>query len=374
MTMTRKERLETAWSFREPDRVPIELGLSPRYRAHPLAGRLAELVDTYADNIQWTSSASFGFFGFPSEYTEEVIEEQPGEFHRLRHTQRTAIGDFTAITRHPEGVHDYHWEKRYIATVDDLRLLAEAERPPLQWDAAAWQAGVTAIGDSGLAAMGLFHPLGTLVRQSAMEEMYSWFYDERVTVHRYLVNMNDWLAEGIGRMLAAGVGQTFLTYALEMLIPPWFGTALFDEFVFPYDQKVNATIHRYGGRVRAHCHGKCADFLERFCDMGIDATEPLEQAPAGNNDLADAKRRVGDRMMLSGNVRSERFHLMTAAEVRAEVKAAIAAGAPGGGFTLVPSGAGTNDDDPEEVFPRMIENFEVYLEAGLEFGEYPIKA
>jgi len=371
--MTHKERLETAWSYREADRVPIELGLSARYRAHPLAGRLVQLVDEYVDNFHWVNGPVYGFFGFPAEYFEEVIEERPGEFRRLRHTQRTPIGDFTAITLHPADSRDYHWEKRYIATIDDLRRLAEAKRPPLQWDVAVWREGVAAVGESGIPASLLFHPLGVLVRQSAMEEMYTWFYDERETVHRFLANMNGWVADGIGSLLAAGVGGVFLTYAHEMLIPPWFGAALFDEFVFPYDQAVNAVIHRHGGRIRAHCHGRCGDFLERFVEMGIDATEPLEHTPAGNTDLADAKRRVGGRMLLSGNVCSEMFYRMTADEVRAEVKAAIAAAAPGGGFTLALSGAGTDDDDLDEFMPPVIKNCEVYIEAGLEYGGYPIK-
>ena len=38
MPMTHRERMETAWSFREADRVPIELELSEQYRQHPLAG------------------------------------------------------------------------------------------------------------------------------------------------------------------------------------------------------------------------------------------------------------------------------------------------------------------------------------------------
>ncbi|MHB9026423.1 MAG: uroporphyrinogen decarboxylase family protein [Armatimonadota bacterium] len=371
--MTHKERLETAWSFREPDRVPIELDLSPRYRQHPLAGRLVELVDEHVDAIRWTSGVAFGFFGFPAQYADETIEEVPGEYRRIHHTISTSIGDFTAVTYHPVSTSDYHWEKRYITTVDELRLLAEAERPPLRWDKAAWQTSVEAIGESALPAMGLYHPLGDLVRKATMEDMYAWFYDERATVHRFLETMNGWLAEEIGRMLAAGMGRTFLTYALEMLIPPWFSPEFFDEFVFPYDKVLNEAIHRHGGRIRAHCHGKCQDFLERFVEMGIDATEPLEHPPMGNTDLADAKRRVGDRLLLSGNVRSETFHTMTPDEVRAEVRAAIAVAAPGGGFTLATSGAGTDDDDPAENMPRVIENCVAYIEAGLEYGEYPIK-
>jgi len=78
-------------------------------------------------------------------------------------------------------------------------------------------------------------------------------------------------------------------------------------------------------------------------------------------------------MLLSGNVRSETFLTMTEEEVRAEVKASISAAARGGGFTLAPSGAGTDDADPDEVMPRTIENCEAYMLAALEYGEYPIR-
>ena len=76
------------------------------------------------------------------------------------------------------------------------------------------------------------------------------------------------------------------------------------------------------------------DFLERMSEMGIDAIEPLEAPPLGDVNLARAKEQVGDRMLLSGNIPSERFPMMTREEVRQSVKEAIRQGAPGGGFTL----------------------------------------
>ena len=64
-------------------------------------------------------------------------------------------------------------------------------------------------------------------------------------------------------------------------------------------------------------------------------------------------------MLLSGNVASERFVMMSAEDVRREVREAIRDGAPGGGFTLKPSGSGPGIAgyamSPEQQ-DRMIEN------------------
>jgi uroporphyrinogen-III decarboxylase len=149
---------------------------------------------------------------------------------------------------------------------------------------------------------------------------------------------------------------------------------LFEEYVFPYDKVVYDVLHRHGGKLRIHCHGACMQFLERFAEMGVDAIEPLEAPPFGDVDLAEAKRRVGGRMLLSGNVNSTLFTTMTAAEVRAEVRQAIRAGARGGGFTLRTTGgsAGTGSVQTQAQLAKVLENCEVYFRAGLEYGGYPV--
>jgi len=369
--MTHRERLETAWAHREPDRVPIEFGLTALLRDDPRSGRLVELVDKHADNFHGAPGPAFGFFGFSVlEGGEEVIEERPGRYTRKRHTTVTTVGTFTAITYHPEGDEDYHWEKRYITSTEELRALAETPREALSHvDKAEWDAAMARIGDDGLPLTFLQHPLGSLVRNATMEDVYTWFYDDPELVHRYLSAYTEQMVDVLDRMLAAGMISNFATYAHEMFIPPWMGEVLFDEFVMPYDRLLGDVINRHGARWRAHCHGRCMGFLERFADAGITAVEPLEIPPTGDCDLAEAKRRVGDRLLLSGNIPTERFVTMTPAEVRDMVKAAIDAGAPGGGFTLAPSnGHGLQCTDEE--LARTIANCEAYMEAGLEFGGY----
>ena len=113
-------------------------------------------------------------------------------------------------------------------------------------------------------------------------------------------------------------------------------------------------------------------FLERMSRMGVDATEPLEPPPFGDVNLAEAKRLVGDRMVLSGNIPSQAFPQMTRDEVRESVRGAIVAAAAGGGFTLRTTGGHANVDPDldRDVLVKIISNVEAFVEAGMEFGRY----
>jgi hypothetical protein len=374
-----RQRLLAAAEFSEPDRVPIELQMSERARALPQMQGLVEFMDTQADNFLSARCVDWGFFGLDSEYSEEIIEDLPGQYRRIRRTHRTEqAGDFHAITRHSYphlDNPDYRWERRYVETLGEMGRLADAPRIVRPVDAEAYRKDAEDIGERGVPITGLLHPLGRLVRSANMVEAYGWLLLEPQLMHRFLENTNRQVCETVAAVGAAGLSPWFGTAALEMLIPPWMGMRQFDEWVFPYDKAVNDAIHAIGGRHRSHCHGNSMGFLERMVQMGLDATEPLEPPPFGDVDLAEAKRRVGDRMMLSGNVASQHFTTCEPEQVRGWVKEAIAAGAPGGGFSLRTTGghAGLNPDLDSDMLSRIIRNVEAYVEAGLEYGQYPIR-
>lgn len=377
--MDATNRLLKAWSFKEPDRVPIELKISPEACKMPEAERIVDFIHNEADNFRGVSLIDWGFFGLPATYREEVIEDVEGEYKRIKRTYSTEAGDFHAITKHKYETldsSDYHWEQRYIHTLDDMGRLAEASRKSLEPDIERYREGVESIGaGGGIAITGLMHPLGRLVRWANMEEVYSWFLIESGLMHRFLERANAQVAETVEAIGRTGLNPVFGVCAHEMLILPWMGMRLFDEFVFPYDKKVNDAVHAIGGRLRAHCHGNCMEYLERMSEMGVDAIEPLEPPPFGDVDLKEAKRRVGDRMLLSGNVPSPLFVQMSREEVRKSVKDAISAAALGGGFTLRTTGghAGTGSIQNREQEIKILENIEAYIEAGIEFGTYPIQ-
>lgn len=375
--MTSKQRLLAAASFREADRVPVELSIPKAARTLPECRRIVEFIDNIADNfIGIGGCVNWGFFGLSTTYREEIVEDRPGEFCIIRRIHQTENGEFTALTKHSYphlDNPDFLWIKRFIADLDDFdRLITAPRLLPRPFSAAAYQERCTQVGERGLPIVSLQHPLGFLVRNADMIEVYSWFAAEPQRMHRFLEATNRQIVETIKAMGEAGLQPWFNVTAHEMLIPPWLGRRQFDEFVFPYDKEVNEAVHAIGGKVRAHCHGQVMSFLVRMAEMGIDAIEPLEPPPFGDVDLAAAKRLVGERMLLSGNIPSQSFINMSPEEVTACVRGAIEAAAAGGGFTLRPTGgdAGVDPYLDKSALLKIIANVEAYMKAGLKYGSY----
>lgn len=372
--MTSKERLQTAWSFNEPDRVPIELRLYPPAIGLPRSEIIQKFIAEEADNFRGgVPGFDWGFFGMDCEYREEVIEDVPGKYKRTRKVYSTAIGDFDAIVIQNDDefdVNDYYWEKRFIENLDDFKRVACADRSELRsFNLDAYNKSCVEIGERGCPFTGMAHPLGKLVRRANMESVYTWFLTEPKLTERFLKTCNEQITASILALKGLDFVEppVFVTAALEMLIPPWLGKKSFMKLVFPYDKMVNDAIHEIGGRHRAHSHGNTGEFLALYADMGIDSVEPLEPPPQGDNCLATAKKQVGDRMLLSGNVPSPSFYTCTREEVRDMVKRAVDAGAPGGGYTLRTTGGAVGNGKNKEQAQKSIDRALDYIEAALEF-------
>ena len=372
--MDSKTRLETAWRHEEPDRVPIELKISEEAALLPEAERIMEFIRDEADNFHGVPAVEWQFCGLAGTYDETVFDEDDS-YSWIRRTWDTSAGEFHAVTRHRKQeivAHDYHWERRYIYDLSDLLRLVEADWVPLRPDKTAYLAGVERIGNRGLPVIGLHHPLGWLVRNATMEEVYQWLVLEPKLIHRFLERANQVVADTVESMRTLGMGPYFSVTAHEMLIPPWTGKEIFERFVRPYDQLVNSAVRRGGGHLRAHCHGYCMDYLGTMRDMGIDSIEPLEPPPYGDVDLIRAKATVGDRMLLSGNVISQAFDTMSPEEVEQDVRRAMDAGKPGGGFSLRTTGGGaaTGSVKKHEQLLRVLRNIEAYIDAALRHAPY----
>jgi len=368
--MTPRERWECVFEGRIPDRVPIELYLNPEAAKDPRTARLRELIKAHVDPITgW--SPGWGWLGIEATYEEEEIERVPGRFFRMRRVYHTPVGDFEARTYHPihELQADYHWEKHYVSTPDDLRRLLNAPRPFREPDVDAFFRRREAVGDSALLTCGIPHPFGQLARVTLRDDFYAWLILERNLVHDLLTVMVDQVVEHLEYLVAHGVGPYFAQSGMEMAIDPWMSPAMFEEYIVPHDSRIYGVIRRSGGKTRIHCHGNALEYLERFYEIGIDAIEPCEPPPQANVVLAEAKRRVGDRMVLCGNIPSQIFPITHPDETEHRVREALRDGMPGGRFGLRTTGghAGTGNLN---LLDKVVPHCERLIEAGVKYGRY----
>jgi uroporphyrinogen-III decarboxylase len=162
-------------------------------------------------------------------------------------------------------------------------------------------------------------------------------YDDPEWVHAFLGILRDRKARFADSMKGArydviedGGGD-----ASSTVISP----RVFDEFVAPYDGVVIARARAAGQRVVYHTCGGMMPILERLVGLGSNALETFTPpAMGGDTRLAEAKRRVGDKVCMIGGFDQNRFFTTsTPEETRAEVRRCFAEAGEGGGFILCPS-------------------------------------
>jgi MtaA/CmuA family methyltransferase len=109
----------------------------------------------------------------------------------------------------------------------------------------------------------------------------------------------------------------------------------YSEFVLPYESQIIKAIKSKNKHVYIHTCGSIGDRLELIADSGVSGIECLDPPPIGNVDLADAKKRIGSRCFIKGNIDSVNILLnKSVSEVKKDAKERIEIGKIGSGFIL----------------------------------------
>jgi len=111
--------------------------------------------------------------------------------------------------------------------------------------------------------------------------------------------------------------------------------AFYREFILPYEGQIVQAVREQGVHVYTHTCGAINDRLEMMVEAGISGLECLDPPPLGNVRLAEAKKRVGSRIFIKGNIDPVNILLYGTIEtVKKDAKYRIEKGKPGGGFIL----------------------------------------
>jgi len=111
--------------------------------------------------------------------------------------------------------------------------------------------------------------------------------------------------------------------------------ATYEELVLPQLTRLAQALKPEPAFSYVHTCGFLGDRLELVAASGVDGIECMDPAPLGDVELADAKRRVGDRIFLKGNLDSVNM-LWRGSDEEAElaIRNCLRDGMPEGGYIL----------------------------------------
>jgi len=371
--MTSRERLLTAMRRQQPDRVPIHMrgvrAWDPEWVASrdPSYRPVIEAVREHCDAVirPWVGGLYNPLFTGATEDIEEVQLIDSGEWTIRRTILHTAKGD---IWRD-------HWvskrgylpltKKCFIETPEDAeRALSVPYRRPTadlsQYFTARdeYPDGLV-ICEFDQAPAGVHELLGS-------ENFAYWWMEQRELLFRMREVFAERVLDIVEGLLDAGVGPVLGTHGAEYIAPPMHSPQTYREFVLPFFRDLCRRVHDRGCLLHVHCHNSLNAVLEDIAESGWDVTHPLEAPPMGDVVLADAKRRIGDRVCIEGNLQIGDIYASPTEEVVRLVTEAMEAGKPGGGFILCP----TASPHTPQLTDLTVRNYLAMIETAVKLRDY----
>jgi hypothetical protein len=269
----------------------------------------------------------------------EEIPNQP--YDTVRYYFETPKGQLTMVIESNEHT---AWVGEYlIKNKNDIDLLEYMTAP--RCDVATVNAAAETFGERGLirghiccfdvfGQPGCWQDAACLMR---VDDLILQTYDDPEWVHTLLKMLQQRKKTYIESLAGAqyAVHELGGGSASSTVISP----KIFEKFVAPYDSELIEVAHQAGQRISYHTCGGMMPILELIADMKPDAMETFTPPGMGADvDLAEAKRRIGDRVCMIGGF--DQFHFLidcTPEDTRAEVRRCFEEAGPNGSYILSPS-------------------------------------
>ena len=339
--MTSRERLIAAARHEKVDRVPVSpFGLGRLPKDSAIVDELIERTDPFV-------SAGIGspFLG------RAVQAETVTEGDVTTTTYHTPKGDLVSKRRRTEITSAT--VEFPLKTADDVDKLLSIPFEPVEPNPEPYLALKRRLGNGGLALAGT----GTAVCVPATwfsPEDFCLLWADAPDAMKQLVDvaagrLNDF----VQKACRAGVADYRIVggeYVTVQLGPRAVGPLLAEP-----DAELVAIIHKHGGLAYYHNHGPVGRFLPALADLGIDFLDPLEAPPWGDVELDHARRVLGDRVCMVGNLDDmEVINQLPTEQVQAMAGERLEA-AGSRGFCLGGTASGTYREQGARNFMAMVD-------------------
>jgi uroporphyrinogen decarboxylase len=353
--MTSKERVQVALAHEEPDRVPLDLWLTPEIESILMDD--TGVSDPFDMRVRLGHDCLTVIVGLVSSFymsdEEEYVDPWGIGWRQVRHSD--GLGKYTEIVSHP------------LAGDDGKLASYRAPDPGAPGQYREVEDLVARYGKTHCIVGGV---LGSVFEGPwylrGMEQLLGDMLMNKDYAHRLMDLVMEFhlraglelIERGCDLLLA---GDDVGTQD-RMLISP----SLWREFVKPRYGRLFQEYRRARGDVRIATHicGYVEPIIDDLIEVGVDILNPVQPLAM---DPARLKRRFGARISFWGGVDDQRvIPFGSPSEVRDEVVARLRQLAPGGGYILCSS---------HNVQPSTpMENIRAFYRAHDVFGAYPMIA
>lgn len=366
MSMTSRERIMRIFRNQDVDRPALKLwgaDLNPEL-LHPDYAPVYQLAKEKTDLFGGAGSPFNIFFGQNAKQYVETKDVPYAEGwvsrHHYYHTPKGTLHDVERVSL--TGEPGYILEHA-VKEPEDIEMLLSIPYEPFPCDISSFYKAEEKMGDRGVIMIGLDHAGYAAQRMMGSETLAIMSIDERELLQELIDTLGKRVRAHANAILDTGVRAPFSWVGPEVLIPPLMGHQDFNDFVFNVDKPMCDDIHNAGCNIWVHCHGKVANFIQDYIDMGVDILNPLEPPKNGDILLDEITKKFGRQIGWEGNIEIQTLLQADEEEVRSEVRRCAQVGKQVNRFVMCPSAGYMEYTHPEE---KYIRNLLTYINYGLE--------
>jgi uroporphyrinogen decarboxylase len=217
------------------------------------------------------------------------------------------------------------------------------------------------IGELGVysVAIGIPQDWWFFQREGGYNAVFYDYSDEAGAMQEIFEFYTHYALERLQAALAAGPDEIMLGGSASSLSAS--SPRNFRKYDLPFIQKAASLCKAAGVYSHLHVCGRSRQVVEMVAaESEVDVIEPLEEPPGGDVDIAQVKKRYGQRLCLKGNLNTFDFMLhATPAQVEEKAKRLIDDCAAGGGFVLS-TGDQCGRDTPDANLFKLVEVARTY--------------